>query len=115
MRYLALLTILFLFSCQNQQSIQEPKPPATQTIKVDTAVFAEILEQAQVNGSILFYNPEGDSMLSNDFEWAAVQRIPASTFKIVNSIIGLETGVVGRSKHHVSMGRAASQAEVLGA
>lgn len=53
-----------------------------------------MLDAARVKGAILMYEPVSDSMYSNDFAWAKVKRIPASTFKITNSIIGLETGVV---------------------
>ena len=35
-----------------------------------------------------------DVYYSNDFKWANAGRLPASTFKIPNSIIALETGVV---------------------
>ncbi|MBT7827082.1 MAG: class D beta-lactamase, partial [Bacteroidetes bacterium] len=44
--------------------------------------------------SILIYNQKDDEYYSNDFEWAQKGFLPASTFKICNSIIALETGVV---------------------
>jgi len=54
----------------------------------------EVIDSANVVGSILIYDPEFELWISNDFDWAKQGRLPASTFKIVNSIIGLETGVV---------------------
>jgi beta-lactamase class D len=53
-----------------------------------------ILDDAAANGSILIYDLEKDMYYSNDFEWANTGKLPASTYKIVNSIIALETGVV---------------------
>ncbi len=54
----------------------------------------KILENAQVDGSILIYDYIGNEMISNDFKWAESGYLPASTFKIPNSIIALETGVI---------------------
>jgi beta-lactamase class D len=42
----------------------------------------------------LFYDLEEDKYYSNDFEWAKKGQLPASTFKIPNSIIALESGII---------------------
>ncbi len=56
--------------------------------------FQAILDSANVNGAILIYDLQENMYYSNDFEWAEKGQLPASTFKIPNSIIALETGVV---------------------
>lgn len=56
--------------------------------------FQSILDSAQVNGSILVYDSRKNIYYSNDFERCSQGHLPASTFKIPNSIIALETGVV---------------------
>jgi beta-lactamase class D len=56
--------------------------------------FQEIIDSVGVHGSILIYDPQQHLYYSNNFEWAAKGFLPASTFKIPNSIIALETGVV---------------------
>lgn len=56
--------------------------------------FQEILQNSNLKGSILIYNTRTNTLYSNDFEWAKVGRLPASTFKIPNSLIALETGIV---------------------
>lgn len=56
--------------------------------------FQEILQNSNLKGSILIYESKGKNLYSNDFEWAKVGRLPASTFKIPNSLIALETGIV---------------------
>lgn len=60
--------------------------------------FDVILDSNQLEGSMLFYDVNRGKWLSNDFKWAEQRRLPASTFKIVNSIIGLETGQVVTDK-----------------
>jgi beta-lactamase class D len=56
--------------------------------------FKNILEYTGVKGSVLIYDLKKDIYYSNDYDWASQGQLPASTFKIVNSIIGLETGVI---------------------
>lgn len=53
-----------------------------------------ILDTAQLDGSILLFNPQEGRYYSNDFSSIRQGSLPASTFKIPNSIIALETGVV---------------------
>lgn len=56
--------------------------------------FQKILDSVQVKGAILIYDLKEDRYYSNDFSWARTGQLPASTYKIPNSIIGLETKVV---------------------
>lgn len=56
--------------------------------------FGEMLTERKLKGSMLLYTPKEDRYYSNDFDWAETRRLPASTFKIPNSIIALETGVI---------------------
>ncbi len=55
--------------------------------------FQSIIDSVRVDGAVLIYDMESDVFYSNDFEWAKRGKLPASTFKIPNSIIALETGV----------------------
>ena len=56
--------------------------------------FKGILDTALLNGVILICDPQAETYYSNDFDWAKKGQLPASTFKIPNSMIALETGVV---------------------
>ena len=56
--------------------------------------FGNILDSLKVKGAILIYDVKNKTYYSNDFNWAKTGIIPASTFKIPNSIIALETGVI---------------------
>lgn len=62
--------------------------------KVYSESFDTILDSLGVGGSILVYDRDKNTFYSNDFVHAEQGFIPASTFKIPNAIIALETGVV---------------------
>lgn len=64
------------------------------TKEVVKTEFGNILDSLEVNGSILIYDVKNKIYYSNDFSWAKTGVIPASTFKIPNSIIALETGII---------------------
>lgn len=64
------------------------------TNKILKPEFGKILDSLKVKGAILIYDVKNNNYYSNDFAWAKMGIIPASTFKIPNSIIALETGVV---------------------
>lgn len=93
MKPLHLIPILFLFfSCTEQETIVEPDAPAIVEREIDAPAFQTLIDSADLIGSILVYDLEADQFYSNDFEWAKAGHLPASTYKIPNSIIGLETG-----------------------
>lgn len=92
-----------IIACQNQKtesndvaqtSIIEQGVDTKVEKKIFTEDFQNILDSAEVKGSVLIYDLQKDLYFSNDFDWAREGHLPASTFKIVNSIIALETGVV---------------------
>lgn len=58
------------------------------------SAFDSILTNYDMQGSILIYDPQQKDYHSNDFEWAQRGFLPASTFKIPNAIIALETAVM---------------------
>lgn len=65
--------------------------------KIEKQEFSFLLDSLNLQGSILIYDPQLDNFYSNDFSWADTKFIPASTFKIPNSIVGLEIGVLNDS------------------
>lgn len=54
--------------------------------------FQLLVDSADVEGSILILS--NNILYSNNFDWAKERHIPASTFKIPNSIIALELGIL---------------------
>lgn len=80
-----ILLISFTMSCQTKTSQDK------ETIVPE---FSKILDSLKVKGSILIFDFSNKTFYSNDFTWAKKGFLPASTFKIPNSIIALETGVI---------------------
>lgn len=97
------LSVLSLFlvislnvNCQSKSNDAKAdvKTEINKTRKVVVPQFQKIIDSLKVKGSILIYDVNKNTYYSNDFEWEKEGNIPASTFKIPNSIIALETGVV---------------------
>jgi len=94
------ILLLFLFSCNDQPADSKQNDSVIQeTIKKESpekvnTSFQSIIDAAKLKGAIVVYDLQTDTYHSNDFDWAKKGQLPASTFKIPNSMIALETGVV---------------------
>jgi beta-lactamase class D len=72
----------------------------------------EVFDKNGFQGSFgLFDNGKGDFIIYNLHQFTDSLYSPASTFKIVNSLIGLETGVVADSTSTIQTGTAADIAK----
>jgi len=80
--FFAILTILCLTSCKDKQSVE---------VRDDLKKY---YEQYNINGSFALYDKNNDKFLLYNQLQFKEEFIPASTFKICNSLIGLETGVI---------------------
>lgn len=89
-----LSTLILFFSCSGKKTKSEENVKKAREQEVVVPEFQTIIDSADVKGSILIYDLKDDKFFSNDFQWASKGNLPASTFKITNSIIALETGVV---------------------
>lgn len=89
--YLLIFLILSISSCRQQHKTNLSKSEENKIIKSE---FQTIIDSANVNGAILIYDLHRNNFYSNDFNWTKQGKLPASTFKIANTIIGLETGVL---------------------
>jgi len=85
---LPILFIIFINSCHPQKADNAHK------LNQATFEFKALAPDGDINGSILVYDLKQDKYYSNDFNWAKVGRIPASTFKIPHSLIALELGII---------------------
>ena len=88
-----LILAMLISACRGKKKEEETTllNDSRQVVLEDIQV---ILDSSHVKGSVLLYDPQSDVYYSNDFEWAEKGKLPASTFKIPNSIIALETGIV---------------------
>lgn len=87
------LILIGLNSCNNPE-VSNTETEEIEPSEIIVPEINQILESYDVTGSVLFYDPETSTYYSNDFDWARKPCSPASTFKIPNSIIALETGVL---------------------
>ncbi|WP_027125401.1 class D beta-lactamase [Gelidibacter mesophilus] len=95
MRLTTLIVLLaLLISCKEKQEAEPLNIDNSVKTHILKPELQAILDSSKVAGSILIYDLNEDRYYSNDFKWASMGHLPASTFKIPNSIIGVETGVI---------------------
>ena len=92
---ISLLPIL-IFSCQNKESKEDMKFKSP--TEVVAPEFQTILDSSDLEGAILLYDKKKNIYYANSFSESRVQHLPASTFKIPNSIIGLELNILENEK-----------------
>src|SRR5688572_28812997 len=69
--------------------------PAFAAEKIEeSAALAPIFREHKVQGTFVLLDAKTGQLKAHDTERASKRFIPASTFKIPNTIIGLETGAV---------------------
>ena len=86
--------MLILVSCtQPQVNKYNPEKEIVHS-EVYRRDFQQIIDSADVTGSVLIFDTQTKTYYSNDFARCDSGFLPGSTFKIPNSIIALETGVV---------------------
>ena len=98
----SVITVGFLVGCLSftscNKAIEETgKEPGQMLIEV--VDFQDILDSAALTGTILIYDFQDSLHYSNNFENWQEGTTPASTFKIPNSIIALESGVIDSVNH----------------
>ena len=95
MKKIYILSIVILvFSCKNKKTNSDKNQSPEIEREIVVSEFQTLIDSADVKGSILIYDLKDDKYYSNNFNWAKKVNLPASTYKITNSIIALETGVV---------------------
>lgn len=60
----------------------------------DDARIAKLFEEAGVTGTFVVHDVASGQYTGHDRQRAGIRYVPASTFKIANSLIGLDTGAV---------------------
>jgi beta-lactamase class D len=62
--------------------------------RIESTSIKSLFDSTKVKGAVLIYRQGKNIVYSNDFDWAETGFLPASTFKIANSIQALENGIV---------------------
>lgn len=93
LKYLIIPALLSLLAC-NQKPAELPPPikiAAHDTLRPD---FKKYYDAFKVDGCFVLFDVNKSSYTYYNKDKCAVATTPASTFKIPNSMIGLETGVI---------------------
>jgi beta-lactamase class D len=101
MKHLSIfIVVLTLLGCQPPQSEkQEAAEQKDTSLKKKSLVLQTLLDSMHLKGAILVYDEATNTYHANDYKWAVTGHLPASTFKIPNTIIALETGVTESPEH----------------
>lgn len=92
--FYSIMMLPLIISCIYNRTTSEKNERQIKAKEITKSEFQKIIDSSNVKGSILIYDLLDNKYYSNDFEWAKKGKLPASTFKIPNSIIALETGLV---------------------
>ncbi len=81
----------FFQACQTTNEDEKHEDRMSNVVRPD---FQAILDSANVNGTILLFRIADSTYFANNFDAWEEGSLPASTFKITNTLVGLETGVI---------------------
>lgn len=96
MKNLLLLSIL-LFSvlgCKNDPPLNIETEKEPKLLSFSRSQFQELFVSNEVKGAFLLYDLKNDTTVVFNEPRTKIGYIPASTFKIINSLIALETAVI---------------------
>ena len=96
--YLFSFVFLMIFAGSGYHLTGQTENSVTVSKEVVLNDFDTILKHFNLTGSLLIFDHQLNTMYSNDFFCCREGHLPASTFKIVNSIIALETGIINDEK-----------------
>jgi len=94
-----ILLPILLFSCRPQGNNTPDNTGEQPPQQKESLVIQALLDSMNLKGAITIYDETANSYLTNDNTWASTGQLPASTFKIPNTIIALETGVATGPEH----------------
>jgi beta-lactamase class D len=95
--FLSIATLVFIVSCKEPKPKQKTVESEIINISTDTMVVNEwkhYYDSVGVDGSFVLYSPTYHMVKVYNPSRANTRLEPASTFKIFNSLVSLETGVV---------------------
>lgn len=100
------LLLLLLLGCQSPQSEKQVvtegasvEKKASKLLHIEDLTLQHLLDSFKLDGTILIFDEKKNALYFNDLEGAYTGQLPASTFKIPNTIIALETGVASGPEH----------------
>ncbi len=92
LRLLVVFIVSFVFLAGCAGGLSTPSSPSTSTTTVQENKLEKYFQG--FSGAFVLYDRNKESYIRYNPEQCAERFLPASTFKIINSLIGLETGVI---------------------
>ncbi len=92
-------TLIFFWNCKPEPSTKQypTHPKWVNPNEVVVEEYQKLLDSMQLKGALLFFDSNDSVYYSNNFSKANERSLPASTYKIPNALIGLQTGTVNDS------------------
>ena len=89
-----ILILLPLLSCLGLTACNLPvsSPPSQSTSTQSTQAIAQLFDQAESSGILVIQRDQQIQVYGNDLGRADTEYVPASTFKMLNALIGLQHG-----------------------
>jgi len=98
--------LLLMLGCQQSQAEKQVEAEAITTegqasklLYIEDLTLQHLLDSFKLDGTILIFDEKENALYFNDLEGAYTGQLPASTFKIPNTIVALETGVASGPEH----------------
>lgn len=91
---LLITCLLGLNACSVDIPLQTAESQKTESLTITTKDIQDIFEQYNAQGGLVLYDLENDSYYTYNESRIDSSYIPASTFKIIHSLIALETGAI---------------------
>lgn len=95
MRLFIIVSLLALaVACAEGRRLPNTYTRSKEPVKFQKIDLKDLFEDKQLGGQILIYDESSNQYTSSDFSVAKTKFSPASTFKIPNTIMGLEMGLI---------------------
>jgi beta-lactamase class D len=92
--FITVSLLALIVACAQGRKLPNTYVRSKEPVKFQKIDLDDLFEGKNLSGQVLIYDESSNQYTSSDFDMARRKFIPASTFKIPNSIIGLETGVI---------------------
>ncbi len=86
--------LALIISCAQGRKLPNTYTRSKEPVKFQKIDLHDLFGAKNLSGQVLLYDESSNQYTSSDFDMAKNKFIPASTFKIPNTIIGLETGTI---------------------
>lgn len=92
--FFCLATLSLIYGCLSKKQADEKSNITVKNNKTVRDDFQSYFDSCGVEGSIAIYDIESQKLIVSDTVGLVIETLPASTFKIINLLIALETNTI---------------------